>query len=74
MTEPETPAGEDANPPDDTEPTGLQEFDASGNRIGEETATHSGSGAIWWIVGGAVIVAAAGFAVWYFGFFRKKQK
>ena len=74
VTEPETPAGEDANPPDDTEPTGLQEFDASGNRIGEETATHSGSGAVWWIVGGAVIVAAAGFAVWYFGFFRKKQK
>ena len=26
------------------------------------------------IVGGAVIVAAASFAVWYFGFFRKKQK
>lgn len=74
VTEPETPAGEDATPPDDTEPTGLQEFDASGNRIGEETATHSGSGAVWWIVGGAVIVAAAGFAVWYFGFFRKKQK
>ena len=51
----------------------VREAEISG-RIGEETATHSGSGAVWWIVGGAVIVAAAGFAVWYFGFFRKKQK
>lgn len=77
--EPEAPAAEPETPAasgDDTaETTGLQEFDAAGNRVGAETsAARSGSGTVWWIVGGAAAAAAAGFAVWYFCFFRRKRQ
>ncbi len=61
----------------DEKPVGLQEFDASGNRMDEEKTTDpekGGSSAVWWVLGGLLVVAVGGFCVWYFVFFKKKKK
>ena len=68
-----TPAAEAEAPDPDTGSGGLEEFDASGNKVGAEAETHAAGSAVWWIVGG-LAVAAAGFSVWFFGFFRRKKQ
>ena len=68
-----TPAAETETPDPDTGSGGLEEFDASGNRVGAEAETHTAGSAVWWIVG-VVAVAAVGFGVWYFCFFRRKKQ
>lgn len=57
---------------------GLEEFDASGNKVSDtsteaEQDSSTGNPVIWWVIGGIVIVAIAGGCVWYFCFFRKKK-
>ena len=54
---------------------GLEEFDASGNKV-SDTSTEAEQGGtgnpiVWWVIGGIVVVAIAGGCVWYFCFFRK---
>lgn len=79
------PPATEASAPTDSEkdskehtPVGLQEFDASGNKVENKASDKTnqddgGSTVIWWVLGGVVIAAAAGFAVWYFCFFKKKR-
>ena len=59
-----------------SEALGLEEFDASGNKVSDtsteaEQDSSTGNPVIWWVIGGIVIVAIAGGCVWYFCFFRK---
>ena len=59
-----------------SEALGLEEFDASGNKVSNtSTEAEQGGGTgnpiVWWIIGGIVVVAIAGGCVWYFCFFRK---
>lgn len=61
-----------------SEALGLEEFDASGNKVSDtSTEAEQGGGIgnpiVWWIIGGIVVVAIAGGCVWYFCFFRKKK-
>ena len=68
----EEPAETEAPDPD-TGSGGLEEFDASGNKVGAEAETHAAGSAVWWIVGG-LAVAAAGFSVRFFGYCRRKKQ
>lgn len=59
---------------------GLQEFDASGNRVDSSAADTvaqkedgGGSSVTVWIAAVVLVIAAAGFCVWYFQFFKKKK-
>ena len=55
---------------------GLQEFDASGNRVEHDAsapAKNNGGNVAWAMLGGVAAVLVAGGCVWYFGFFRKKK-
>lgn len=59
-----------------SEALGLEEFDASGNKVSDtsteaEQDSSTGNPVIWWVIGGVVVVAIAGGCVWYFCFFRK---
>lgn len=59
-----------------SEALGLEEFDASGNKVSDtSTEAEQGGGTgnpiVWWVIGGIVVVAIAGGCVWYFCFFRK---
>ncbi len=59
-----------------SEALGLEEFDASGNKVSNtSTEAEQGGGTgnpiVWWVIGGIVVVAIAGGCVWYFCFFRK---
>ena len=59
-----------------SEALGLEEFDASGNKVSDtsteaEQDSSTGNPVIWWVIGGIVIVALAGGCVWYFCFFRR---
>ena len=59
-----------------SEALGLEEFDASGNKVSDtsteaEQDISTGNPVIWWVIGGIVIVAIAGGCVWYFCFFRR---
>ena len=59
-----------------SEALGLEEFDASGNKVSDtsteaEQSSSTGNPIVWWIIGGIVVVALAGGCVWYFCFFRK---
>lgn len=61
-----------------SEALGLEEFDASGNKMSDtsteaEQDSSTGNPVIWWVIGGIVVVAIAGGCVWYFCFFRKKK-
>ena len=50
---------------------GIQEFDADGNKVEEKEKANS---AVFWIVGGIVVLATAGGCVWYFCFFKKRKR
>ena len=59
-----------------SEALGLEEFDASGNKVSDtSTEAEQGGGTgnpiVWWIIGGIIVAAIAGGCVWYFCFFRK---
>lgn len=59
-----------------SEALGLEEFDASGNKVSDtsteaEQGGSTGDPIVWWVIGGIVVVAIAGGCVWYFCFFRK---
>ena len=59
-----------------SEALGLEEFDASGNKVSDtsteaEQNSSTGNPVVWWVIGGIVVVALAGGCVWYFCFFRK---
>lgn len=61
---------------DDTKKPGLQEFDEKGNAVDKAEKGHRTNGGMhtFMIVAIVVVVmAAAGFGVWYFGFFKKKK-
>lgn len=65
-------SGEDSS----SEALGLEEFDASGNKVSDSsTEADQGGGTgnpiVWWVIGGIIVVAIAGGCVWYFCFFRK---
>ena len=70
--EPEASESEESS-----EPSGLVEFDESGNEVSvtsvesESESNGSGSAVLWWVIGGIVVIAAAGGSVWYFCFVRK---
>lgn len=57
--------------------TGLQEFDKPGSNVSTENESgeseKSNGPLVWWIVGGVVVLAAAGGCVWYFVSYRKKK-
>ena len=73
-------SGEALNDEDSNESTeGLEEFDESGNKVdatetNEENnhSSNSNSTILWWILGGAVILAVAGACIWYFVFKKRK--
>ena len=55
---------------------GLEEFDASGNKVSDtsteaEQDSSTGNPVIWWVIGGIIVAAIAGGCVWYFCFFRR---
>ena len=59
-----------------SEALGLEEFDASGNKVSStsseaEQDSSTGNPVVWWVIGGIIVVAIAGGCVWYFCFFRK---
>lgn len=59
-----------------SEALGLEEFDASGNKVSDtsteaEQGGGTGNPVIWWVIGGIIVVAIAGGCVWYFCFFRR---
>ena len=59
-----------------SEALGLEEFDASGNKVSDtSTEAEQGGGTgnpiVWWVIGGIIVAAIAGGCVWYFCFFRK---
>lgn len=61
-----------------SEALGLEEFDASGNKVSNtSTEAEQGGGTgnpiVWWVIGGIIVAAIAGGCVWYFCFFRKKK-
>ena len=61
-----------------SEALGLEEFDASGNKVSDtSTEAEQGGGTgnpiVWWVIGGIIVAAIAGGCVWYFCFFRKKK-
>lgn len=59
---------------------GLQEFDSEGNRVTDSSVTNavekkeSGGNLAGRVIAGLLVVAAVGFCIWYFGFFRKKKQ
>lgn len=70
-------SSEDASGEDNSsEALGLEEFDASGNKVSDtsteaEQGGSTGNPIVWWVIGGIIVVAIAGGCVWYFCFFRK---
>ena len=69
-------SSDDEEEEESSEALGLEEFDASGNKVSDtsteaEQSSSTGNPVIWWVIGGIVIVAIAGGCVWYFCFFRR---
>lgn len=69
-------SSDDEEEEESSEALGLEEFDASGNKVSDtsteaEQDSSTGNPVIWWVIGGIVIVAIAGGCVWYFCFFRR---
>ena len=78
---PETSSGDTGSASSDEDEDavmGLEEFDASGNKVSDtsteaEQDSSTGNPIVWWVIGGIVVAAIAGGCVWYFCFFRKKK-
>ena len=75
--DPDSSSSDNEEDEESSEALGLEEFDASGNKV-SNTSTEAEQGGtgnpiVWWIIGGIVVVALAGGCVWYFCFFRKKK-
>ena len=69
-------SSDDEEEEESSEALGLEEFDASGNKVSDtSTEAEQGGGTgnpiVWWVIGGIVVVAIAGGCVWYFCFFRR---
>ena len=69
-------SSDDEEEEESSEALGLEEFDASGNKVSDtsteaEQDSSTGNPVIWWVIGGIVIVDIAGGCVWYFCFFRR---
>lgn len=69
-------SSDDEEEEESSEALGLEEFDASGNKVSDtsteaEQSSSTGNPVIWWVIGGIIVVAIAGGCVWYFCFFRK---
>ena len=77
---PETSSGDTGSASSDEDEDavmGLEEFDASGNKVSDtsteaEQDSSTGNPIVWWVIGGIIVAAIAGGCVWYFCFFRKK--
>ncbi len=76
-TKPTTSEPEGETKPDSSDVPGIQEFDKAGNKVSTENESGEsekpGNPMVWWIVGGVVVLAAAGGCVWYFVSYRKKK-
>lgn len=78
---PETSSGDTGSASSDEDEDaimGLEEFDASGNKVSDtsteaEQDSSTGNPIVWWVIGGIIVAAIAGGCVWYFCFFRKKK-
>lgn len=76
---PETSSGDTGSASSDEDEDavmGLEEFDASGNKVSDtsteaEQDSSTGNPIVWWIIGGIIVAAIAGGCVWYFCFFRR---
>ena len=71
-------SSDDEEDEESSEALGLEEFDASGNKVSNtsteaEQGGGTGNPVIWWVIGGIIVAAIAGGCVWYFCFFRKKK-
>lgn len=69
-------SSDDEEEEESSEALGLEEFDASGNKVSDtsteaEQSSSTGNPVIWWVIGGIIVVAIAGGCVWYFCFFRR---
>ena len=69
-------SSDDEEEEESSEALGLEEFDASGNKVSDtsteaEQSSSTGNPVVWWVIGGIIVVAIAGGCVWYFCFFRK---
>ena len=74
--DPDSSSSDNEEDEESSEALGLEEFDASGNKVSDtsteaEQGGGTGNPVIWWVIGGIVVVAIAGGCVWYFCFFRK---
>ena len=72
----DAPSEDSSSKDSSSEALGLEEFDASGNKVSStsseaEQDSSTGNPVIWWVIGGIIVVAIAGGCVWYFCFFRK---
>ena len=69
-------SSDDEEEEESSEALGLEEFDASGNKVSDtsteaEQSSSTGNPVIWWVIGDIIVVAIAGGCVWYFCFFRR---
>ena len=74
--DPDSSSSDNEEDEESSEALGLEEFDASGNKVSNtsteaEQSSSTGNPVIWWVIGGVIVVAIAGGCVWYFCFFRK---
>ena len=74
--DPDSSSSDNEEDEESSETLGLEEFDASGNKVSDtsteaEQGGSTGNPIVWWVIGGIIVVAIAGGCVWYFCFFRK---
>ena len=72
----DAPSEDSSSKDSSSEALGLEEFDASGNKVSStsseaEQDSSTGNPVVWWVIGGIIVVAIAGGCVWYFCFCRK---
>ena len=71
----DAPSEDSSSKDSSSEALGLEEFDASGNKVSStsseaEQDSSTGNPVVWGVIGGIIVVAFAGGCVWYFCFFR----